>query len=151
MKTIIIYIFSIGVCSSAAIAQIDTTSFPAERIKIRELMRQRKPDQPLDCNDMIAIGPKGDISFSHQAWQKVQAKEKVIFKSVQVVSGTEYIRIYEGNIAVVNFLADVKLIVDGQDVNIKVRRLEVYHKTDASWCRVAGQGTEIDEKLFPIK
>ena len=30
--------------------------------------------------------------------------------------------------AVVNFLAGVQLIVDGRDVNIKVRRLEVFTK-----------------------
>lgn len=131
-------------------AQIDTVSFPVERARIRELMRQRKSDIGVDCSDMIAVGPKGDISFSPQEWRNAQIKEKVVFKSVVVVPGTEYIRIYEGNMAVVNFLANVSLIVEGRDVNIMVRRLEVYHKSATSWCRVAGQGTEVDQRLFPV-
>jgi hypothetical protein len=81
----------------------------------------------------------------------VQKKEKLVFKSVQVVPGTEFIRIYDGTTGVVNFLADVKLVVDGNDVNINVRRIEVYHKTAGAWCRIAGQGTEVDTRLFPIK
>lgn len=133
-----------------ALAQLDTTSFPKERQEIRNLIHQRKPNASIDCADFIAVGPKGDISFSHQQWQGVQAKEKVIFKSVQVVPGHELIRIYEGTMAVINFLANVHLTVDTKDVHIKIRRLEVYHKTASGWCRVAGQGTEVDEKLFPV-
>lgn len=139
---------SIG--SHAAFAQLDTLSFPKERQEIRTLIHQRKPDVGINCNDFIAVGPKGDISFSHQQWQGVQRKEKVVFKSVQVVPGHEFIRVYEGNVAVVNFLADVHLTVDARAVHLKVRRLEVYHKTSSGWYRVAGQGTEVDERLFPI-
>jgi hypothetical protein len=145
----ILFIALLG--SYQAWAQIDTTSFPKERQEIRQLMQQRKPDVPIDCPDFIAVGPKGDISFSHQEWKGVQAKEKLVFKSVRPVPGHEFIRIYEGKMAVVNFVANVQLVVDGQDVNLKVRRLEVYHKRPSGWCRVAGQGTEVDEKLFPIK
>ena len=134
-----------------AIAQIDTTSYPKERQEIRELMRNRKPDVQIDCKDFIAVGAKGDISFSHEAWQSVQSKEKVVFKSVRPVPGNEFIRIYDGNMAIVNFLINVRLEVDGREVNMKVRRLEVFHKTASGWCRVAGQGTEVDEKLFPVK
>ena len=133
-----------------AIAQIDTTSYPKERQEIRELMRNRKPDVQIDCKDFIAVGAKGDISFSHEAWQSVQSKEKVVFKSVRPVPGNEFIRIYDGNMAIVNFLINVRLEVDGREVNMKVRRLEVFHKTASGWCRVAGQGTEVDEKLFPV-
>lgn len=133
-----------------ASAQVDTTSFSKERQEVRELMQRQRPDKPIDCNDFIAVGPKGDISFSQNQWKEVQQKEKLVFKSVQVVPGNQFIRIYDGTTAVVNFLADVKLIIDGRDVNIKVRRLEVYHKTANQWCRVAGQGTEVDEKLFPV-
>lgn len=134
-----------------AFAQPDTASYPKERQQIRELMHQRKPGASIDCSDFIAVGPKGDISFSNKQWQGVQAKEKLVFKSVQPVPGHEFIRIYDGSMAVVNFLANVQLVVDGRDVNLKVRRLEVYHKMASGWCRVAGQGTEVDEKLFPVK
>ncbi|MBD2757360.1 nuclear transport factor 2 family protein [Spirosoma validum] len=147
--TLILFLVILG--SYKAFAQIDTTSYPTERQEIRELMGHRKPDVPIDCNDFIAVGPKGDISFSHQQWQGAQAKEKAVFKSVRPIPGHEFIRIYEGKMAVVNFLANVQLVVDGHDVNLKVRRLEVYHKTSSGWCRVAGQGTEVDEKLFPVK
>ncbi|KQS26653.1 DUF4440 domain-containing protein [Dyadobacter sp. Leaf189] len=134
-----------------AVAQIDTTSYPKERQEIRALMRNRKPDVQIDCKDFIAVGAKGDISFSHEQWQGVQSKEKLVFKSVRPVPGNEFIRIYDGNMAVVNFLINVQLEVDGREVNMKVRRLEVFHKNAGSWCRVAGQGTEVDEKLFPVK
>jgi hypothetical protein len=150
MKYFILSLFA--VCSYVAVqAQIDTISFPEERAALRTLLHQREPKKSLDCSDMIAVGPKGDMSFSQQQWRAAQGKLKLIFKSVDVVPGSEYIRIYDGNMAVVNLLADVKLIVDGHDVNIKVRRLEVYHKSNGSWCRVAGQGTEVDEKIFPVK
>jgi hypothetical protein len=134
-----------------ATAQIDTTSYSKERQEIRRLMQRQRPDVSIDCKDFIAVGPKGDISFSQQEWQEVQKKEKLVFKSVQVIPGHEFIRIYDGTTGVVNFLADVKLLVEGHDVNIKVRRIEVYHKTAGNWCRVAGQGTEVDEKMFPVK
>ena len=145
--TILILLVLLG--HNRAFAQIDTTSFPKERQEIRDLIHQRKSNEAIDCNDFIAVGPKGDISFSHQQWKEVQAKEKVVFKSVQAVPGHEFIRIYEGSLAIINFLANVHLAVNGHDVHLKVRRLEVYHKTSDGWCRVAGQGTEVDEKLFP--
>jgi len=147
-----LYVLTLSLlCSYCVFAQIDTTSYPKERQELRNLMRQRKPDAVVDCNDFIAVGPKGDISFSHQQWQDVQSKEKLVFKSVQVVPGTEFIRIYDGTMGVVNFLIDVKLVVDGHDVSIKVRRLEVYHKNGSGWCRVVGQGTQVDETLFPVE
>lgn len=148
-KILLLFMVVLGNCN--AFAQIDTTSYPKERQQIRELLHQRKPGVPIDCNDFIAVGPKGDISFSHQQWQGVQTKEKLVFKSVRALPGHEFIRIYEGSMAVVNFLADVQLVVDGHEVTMKVRRLECYHKTSTGWCRVAGQGTEVDEKLFPVK
>jgi len=132
-------------------AQVDTTSYPKERQEIRQILRNQRPGTLIDCNDMIAVGPKGDISFSHQQWVEVQKKEKLVFKSVRPVPGNEFIRIYDGTTAVVNFLINVQLVVDGRDVNIKVRRLEVYHKSATGWCRVAGQGTQVDETLFPVK
>lgn len=147
-------LLSVFICMQIAIvatAQIDTTSYAKERQEIRQLMRRQRPDVSIDCKDFIAVGPKGDISFSQQEWQEVQKKEKLVFKSVQVIPGNEFIRVYDGTTGVVNFLADVKLVVDGQDVNIKVRRIEVYHKMTGNWCRVAGQGTEVDEKMFPVK
>lgn len=146
MKTLITLFLGLS-AASTTFAQIDTVSYPAERREIRELMQQRT--QPIDCNDFIAVGPKGDISFSHQEWQQAQRKEQLVFKSVEVVPGTEFIRIYDGSSAVVNFLAAVQLVVASRDVTIKVRRIEVYHKNKGNWCRVAGQGTKVDEQLFP--
>lgn len=132
-------------------AQLDTTSYPKERQEIRTLLRSQRPGTSVDCGDMIAVGPKGDISFTHQEWLEAQNREKLIFKSVRPVSGHEFIRIYDGTTAVVNLLINVNIVVDGRDLNIKVRRLEVYHKTTGNWCRVAGQGTQVDETLFPVR
>ena len=138
-------------CISAyAFAQIDTISYPKERQEIRQLLQSQGPGTRIDCSDMIAVGPKGDISFNHQQWIDAQKKEKLIFKGVKPVPGNEFIRIYGGTIAVVNVLINVNIVVDGRDLNIKVRRLEVYHKISGDWCRVAGQGTQVDETLFPI-
>jgi len=147
---IFLSIVLLTIAAYSAFAQIDTTSYPNERREIREILRHQKPGVPVDCSDFIAVGPKGDISFSHQQWVEVQKKEKVVFKSVHPVPGNEFIRIYDASTAVVNFLLDVSLVVDGQDIRIKVRRLEVYHKGVNGWCRVAGQGTQVDEKLFPV-
>lgn len=132
-------------------AQTDTTSYPEDRQALRKLIHESRPDSRIDCNDFIAVGPKGDISFSYNEWKVAQVKLKAVFKSVVPVPGHEFIRIYDGNMAVINFLAEVHLVVDGQDLHIKVRRLEVYHKSKAGWCRVAGQGTIVDENLFPVE
>lgn len=150
MKNIVTASIAILSCYSLY-AQTDTTSFPEERQAVRQLMHESKPGTRIDCNDFIAVGPKGDISFSFSEWKAAQIKQKVVFKSVVSLPGHEFIRIYDGNTAVVNFLANVHLVVDGQDVRIKVRRLEVYHKSTAGWCRVAGQGTIVDETLFPVE
>ncbi|MCX6215284.1 DUF4440 domain-containing protein [Spirosoma sp.] len=149
MKTLITFLL-VSLALTPVFAQLDTTSYPKERQAIRELLRHQQPGTRIDCPDFIAVGPKGDISFSHQQWVEVQKKEKLVFKSVQPVAGHQFIRIYEGTMAVVNALIDVKLVVDGQDVHLNVRRLEVYHKAASGWCRVAGQGTQVDEKLFPV-
>jgi hypothetical protein len=149
MKALIILTFlTLGTCS--VYAQMDTTSYPKERQEIRQILRNQRPGTLIDCNDMIAVGPKGDISFTHQKWIEAQKKEKLVFKSVRPVPGNEFIRIYDGTSAVVNLLIEISLVVDGRDINIKVRRLEVYHKAAGKWCRVAGQGTQVDESLFPI-
>ena len=138
--------------TTAALAQVDTLSYPAERQQIRGLLHQPGGYRPpATCRDMVAVGPKGDISFSEAEWRAAQAKEKVVFKSVSPVPGSEIIRIYNANAAVVNWLADVRLNVAGKDVALKVRRLEVLIKQGGTWCRVAGQGTQVDEQLFPIK
>ncbi|AKD53664.1 nuclear transport factor 2 family protein [Spirosoma radiotolerans] len=147
---LVLTLLLISIATTSVFAQVDTSSYPNERQAIRELLRHQQPGTLIDCHDFIAVGPKGDISFSHQQWVEVQKKEKLVFKSVQPIAGNQFIRIYDGSMAVVNSLIDVKLVVDGQDVNIKVRRLEVYHKAAAGWCRVAGQGTQVDEKLFPV-
>jgi hypothetical protein len=138
--------------TTAAYAQIDTLSYPRERQQIRALLRQPGGYRPAPtCRDMVAVGPKGDISFSEAEWRAAQTREKVVFRSVSPVPGSEIIRIYNASSAVVNWLADVRLTVAGQDVALKVRRLEVFIKQGDTWCRVAGQGTQVDEQLFPVK
>lgn len=136
----------------AGFAQIDTLSFPKERMEIRALLLDPalKVQTQKNCNGLISVGPKGDINYSLTEWKDTQAKERLIFKSVKVIPGSEIIRIYGSTTAVVNWLADVKLSVQGQDISLKVRRLEVFVKKDGNWCMVAGQGTQVDEKLFPI-
>lgn len=137
--------------STLAFTQVDTLSYPEDRKAIWALIRQPQRAAPIDCSDFIAVGPKGDISFSRQQWIENQQKLKLTFKSLRIVDGTAFIRIYDGTTAVVNFLAAVELIVDKKNVQLKVRRLEVYHKSNGQWCRVAGQGTEVDEQLFPVQ
>lgn len=150
MKDLLMLILSL-LFTASLYAQVDTTSYSKERQEIRKLLRGQRPGTPVDCDDMIAVGPKGDISFTHEEWAEAQKKEKLVFKSVRLVPGNEFIRIYDGTIAVVNLLINVNIVVDGRDLNIKVRRLEIYHKTSGKWCRVAGQGTQVDETLFPVK
>jgi hypothetical protein len=136
-----------------AFAQIDTLKFPKERKEINALLHDPtfKIQTQNDCNDFVSVGPKGDINYSLTQWRNSQGKEKLIFKSVKVVPGSEIVRIYDRTTAVVNWLADVQLNVQGHDIALKVRRLEVFIKKDGSWCMVAGQGTQVDEQLFPIK
>jgi len=149
MKAIFTFIFLISLLP-AVFAQIDTNSYPKERQEIQKLLRSQGSGISTDCSDMIAVGPKGDISFTREQWIEAQKKEKLVFKSVKPVPGNEFIRIYDGTTAVVNLLIQVNIVVDGRDLNIKVRRLEIYHKAAGSWCRVAGQGTQVDENLFPV-
>lgn len=138
-------------CATVASAQIDTVSYPKERQQIRAILHSPGGAERVSCpGDIVAVGAKGDISYSVQQWRQVQTTEKVVFKSVKPVPGTEIIRLYNGTSAVVNWLADVQLRVDGRDVALKVRRIEVFIKKETGWCRVAGQGTEVDEKRHPL-
>ncbi|MDN3586981.1 nuclear transport factor 2 family protein [Pedobacter aquatilis] len=150
MKSLLTFIILCAACLYSH-AQMDTTSYAKERAEIRTLLRSQKPGTQIDCNDFIAVGPKGDISFTREQWVEAQKKEKLTFKSVRPIPGNEFIRIYDGTMAIVNVLIEVKLVIDSKDVDIKVRRLEVYHKNAGKWCRVAGQGTQVDEMLFPVK
>ncbi|MBJ6111165.1 hypothetical protein JAO73_19235 [Hymenobacter sp. BT523] len=151
MKTTSLIILSL-LATTRAFAQLDTVSYAKERREIKALLHSPgAANGPAACTDIIMVGAKGDISFSAQEHKAVQTKEKLIFKSVKPVPGTEIIRVYGGTSAVVNWLADVQLNVDGRDLALKVRRLEVYVKKAAGWCRVAGQGTEVDEKMFPVR
>lgn len=147
----ILFFFFFTITAAAAYSQIDTVSYPEQRKQIIELLHKSGPGTEKSCGDLVAVGPKGDISLSRKEWVAAQSKEQVVFKSVRIVPGTEIIRIYDGTSAVVNFLADVALTVGGRDIRLKVRRLEVYHSTQTGWCMVAGQGTEVDETLFPVK
>ena len=128
-------------------AQIDTVSFPKERAEIKAIVHG--PNSSILGKDIIMVGAKGDISFTQEELKGARAQEKLIFKSVTPVPGSEIIRIYNATTAVVNWLAAVELQVDGHDVSLKVRRIEVYIKKDGKWNRVAGQGTEVDQTLFP--
>jgi hypothetical protein len=150
MKRILFFVF-FTITTAAAYAQIDTVSYPEQRKQLLELLHKSGPGTEKSCGDLVAVGPKGDISLSRKEWVAAQSKEQVVFRSVRIVPGTEIVRIYDGTAAVVNSLADVALAVGGRDINLKLRRLEVYHKTPAGWCMVAGQGTGVDEKLFPVK
>ncbi|WP_324671530.1 hypothetical protein [Hymenobacter sp. GOD-10R] len=150
MKTV--FATSLFLCSATvASAQIDTVSYPKERQQIRAILHSPGGAERVSCpTDIVAVGAKGDISYSVPQWRAVQKKDKVVFRSVKPVPGSEIIRLYSGTSAVVNWLADVQLTVDGREVALKVRRLEVFIKKETGWCRVAGQGTEVDEKLHPI-
>ncbi|MET0461616.1 MAG: hypothetical protein ABW007_00625 [Chitinophagaceae bacterium] len=147
----LIFIFLLCHVAARGFSQIDTSSYPVQRKEVLELLHNSGPGKDKSCGDLIAVGPKGDISLSRKEWAATQAKEQVVFKSIRIVPGSEVIRIYDGTSAVVNFLAEVALVAGGRDLSIKVRRLEVYHRTASGWCMVAGQGTEVDEKLFPVK
>lgn len=152
MKTIkILLTWAFGFVSIYASAQIDTISYAKERKEIKAIVHDPKSsaNSAATCMDIVMVGAKGDISFDDKEIKGARAQEKVVFQSVNLVPGTEIIRIYNASTAVVNWLADVKLKVDGKDVSMKVRRLEVYIKKQGNWCRVAGQGTEVDEHLFP--
>ncbi len=150
-KTVLTIVLTLS--AGVAFAQLDTVSYAQERQAIRTILHGPggANTSPSACNDVVLVGAKGDISFSAQQWRGVQTREKLVFRSVKPVPGTEIIRIYNGTAAVVNWLADVQLTVDGRDLALKVRRLEVFMKKETGWCRVAGQGTEVDEKLHPIQ
>jgi hypothetical protein len=150
MKHLLLFFFLAFTAANVS-AQIDTTSYPDQRREILELLHKGAQGGDKSCGDFIAVGPKGDISFSRKEWIEVQKKMKLVFKSMRIIPGSEVVRVYDGTSAVVNFVADVALVVDGKDVALKVRRLEVYHKTGTGWCMVAGQGTEVDEGLFPVR
>ena len=141
-------------CNLAVIVgytQVDTTAYPEQRQELLQVIRESGPGKEKSCGDLVAVGPKGDISLSRQQWIEAQKKQKLVFKSMRLVPGSEIVRVYDKTCGVVNFLLEVTLQVDGKEVMIKVRRLEVYHHTASGWCLVAGQGTEVDENIFPVK
>jgi hypothetical protein len=88
MKNIIITCL-LSMITTAALAQIDTLSFPKERREVQAILHDPtdKANDAAACGDMVAVGPKGDISFSVQDTKGVRSKEKLIFKAVKPVSG----------------------------------------------------------------
>ncbi len=148
-RPLILFVFITTTFS--AYAQLDTLSFPKERQEVKIFMHDPafKVQTQYSCNDFVAVGPKGDINYSLNQWKATQGQEKLVFKSVKVIPGSEIIRVYNATMAVVNWLADVQINVAGHDIALKVRRLEVFVKKNGNWCMVAGQGTQVDEKLFP--
>ncbi|RYY58786.1 MAG: nuclear transport factor 2 family protein [Chitinophagaceae bacterium] len=145
-----IFALCLSLGTMAGFAQLDTTSFPEQRGELLQVIHETGPGKEKSCGDWVAVGPKGDLSFSRQQWIEAQKKQKVVFKSMRLVPGSEIVRVYDKTCGVVNFLLEVSLVVAGKDLTIKVRRLEVYHHTAAGWCMVAGQGTEVDESVFPV-
>jgi hypothetical protein len=67
--------------ATAASAQVDTVSYHQERQAIRTILHSPGGAERVSCsNDIVAVGAKGDISYSVQQWKGVQTKEKVVFK-----------------------------------------------------------------------
>ena len=130
--------------------KLDLTSYPDIRREVIAYMHATAPDKPqsqniaIDCSDdNVAVGPEGRRSIGVAKWKKGFEKEEVTFKKVEVVPGTEIVRLYnDGNTAVRNVLLDVTLGTPIGEMNLNVMRLETYIKKGDKWCMVAGQGTE---------
>ena len=142
----------IYVLTKADSAKLNLTTYPEIRKEVIEYMHKNLPDKKkshekdseTNCkDDIVAVGPEGLRSIGHAKWKKNFDDDKVTFKKVIIVPGTEIVRLYNGgNTAVRNVLMDVTLDTPIGEVNLDVMRLETYIKNGDTWCMVAGQGTQ---------
>ena len=131
------------------IAKLDMASFPEARAEILKMLYENMPDKAepkkpaANCSDdMVAVGPEGLRSIGYEQWEGGFKENDIKFKKVDVVQGSEIIRIYnEGKTAVLNWAAHVTFETPVGDISVNVCRLETYIKKGDTWCLVAGQGT----------
>ncbi|MBD1395077.1 nuclear transport factor 2 family protein [Mucilaginibacter glaciei] len=118
----------------------NTTNYPAERKAIEAL--RMLPDSATHLNDdYIAVGPEGRISYGLKQWQEGFATTAVKFKGVTPLWGSCFMRVYNGDTAVKNIIADVLFDTPKGDQYITVIRTETYIKQNGKWYFVGGQGT----------
>jgi uncharacterized protein YchJ len=120
----------------------NTTNYPEERKAIEAL--RILPDSATHLNDdYIAVGPEGHISYGLKEWQQGFATTGVKFKGVTPFLGASFMRVYNGDTAVKNMIADVLFDTPKGDMYITVIRTETYIKQNGQWYFVGGQGTKL--------
>lgn len=119
----------------------NTTNYPDDRNAINAL--RNLPDSATHLNDdYIAVGPEGHISYGLEQWQQGFKATGVKFKAVRPVMGASFMRVYNGDTAVKNMIADIVFDTPKGDMNITVIRTETYIKENGKWYFVGGQGTK---------
>lgn len=119
----------------------NTTDYPEERKAIDSL--RYLPDSATHLNDdYIAVGPEGRISYGLKQWQQGFATTAVKFKGVKLLPGANFMRVYNGDVAVKNMIVDVVFDTPKGDMYITVIRTETYIKQKGKWYFVGGQGTK---------
>jgi hypothetical protein len=76
MKRVIFLLIVIGIALTGS-AQIDTASFPEQRKQILDLLHHAGPGTEKSCGDLVAVGPKGDISFSRKNGRLPRQKNRL--------------------------------------------------------------------------
>ncbi len=123
----------------------NTINYPEERKAIDILSSKMDSSQFLN-DDMIAVGPEGKVSYGFEEWKKGFTDKGASFKSVTPRSGTNILRVYNGDAAIRNMILDVVFTTPSGDFSITVIRTETYIKQYSKWYFAAGQGTRLATK-----
>jgi hypothetical protein len=130
----------------------DTTSYPEDRAFIKSISNIFDPSLSLNDNN-ISIGADGTIAYGLEQEFKKFEKHGMTFKSVVPVPGTELIRIFNGQTAILTKVAEVVFNTPEGELYFKVIRAETYIKDHGKWYYVLGQGTNFltDEEFNEYK
>ena len=129
-----------AVAQAPPAAKYDTANYPKDRKIINSISNIF--DKSLSLNDnFIGIGADGKISYGTEAELKTFVKDRISFKSVSTVPGTELLRIFNGTTAIKTKVLEVVFGSPGGDVYFKVIRAETFVKEKGKWYYVLGQGT----------
>ena len=124
------------------LGKFSDSSYPEDR-KMINAPRNLNDSTAYHDDDYIAVGPEGKVSYGKAQWQQGFKHVNVKFKSVAMVKDATVLRIYNGDAAIKNFVADVVADTPKGDMYLTVMRSETYIKINGQWYFVGGQGTKL--------
>lgn len=120
----------------------DTTNYAKDRKMINSITNIFDKSLSLNGNT-VTIGADGKISYGNEAELQSFIDDRISYKSVITVPGTELLRIFNYTTAIKTKVADAIFSSPQGYVHFKVTRAETFIKQKGKWYLMMGQGTNV--------